>query len=1293
MATVESTARLALVKEFGHSRSVVAIQTPADAPSEQFEGSHRYAVLRALGGGAMGTVYEVRDRETGERLAVKVLLRDGPLDIYLFKREFRALADIVHPNLARLHELFHEGDSWFFTMDLIDGLPLLAQVAQTRPKAWTQPDPSAAATLDQAIWRRADPAFVDDFETLVPGEDYIDDADLVPPASKTRVSPDAVADIRSLFAQLAVGVQALHEHGFLHRDIKPSNALLRPDGSVVLVDFGLVTPIVADAQDPSLRGLISGTAAYMAPEQAQGLPTSAASDWYAVGAVLFEALTGRPPFVGSSTEMMSAKTNRDAPAVDAYVEGLPTQLLGLCRSMLSRDPTQRPNGPSILHALGAQGRQDQPQRSRRVCVGRDVELAQLSDQLATRGTFRWTVVKGCVGVGKSHLVRTFAHQTRRQGTALTLTGQCTSRERLPLRPIDGIVDDLVADLVCRHRRDVESILPRYLSSLVRRFPTLLRVPAISDRRGAEPSIAPAEAQRRAAHALREMLGMLSQLTPVVVFIEDIQWLDADSAALLRAVTLGPDAAEIYLITTMRSEAAGSAYGSTLVDAWPRASGQVVTLDTLGPAAASELARRLIPQADDDMVSDLVTQTQGHPLLIATVAQWGGANWGGRATVGADIRAAFAEREAALPVHARTLLHTIAVAGSPVALAIAAAAAEVTDQVTSLLSALRAAGLVEFLSTRVVACYHSTIGDAVVDALSPDRLRHCHAALAGAGQRAPTPDDAFIAVHLLASDQAAAALPFLRRAAAASMARLDFARAISLYQEQLAIDPSESRRHDVLPHLAASQFHSGYFAEAAAVYSEAAALTAPGVPHNRLACSAVDALFKAGDWSAGQARLPVVLRALGGVPAPKSAPRRHIRIMARLITTQRRLARPRRLKPGSAEKAGLRANFLFGLSLLHLMVDPIEAVVYLRDAVVAALDSGDSRAIACTQALDGVVLTGRRKLALATTRFEVAQARADLANDPATQAFVDIAKTLAAFLTGTPMHDVLEQAQANRRSLTEHGLMGTWMAGLLEVVRLGVMSRSGQIGDAAAETEALIGGARERRNRYLEVLYRLGPRDVPALAFDKPDAAAANIAAAEAAWAGELPGMLRYHAQRHRIDVAIYRGDGRLARQIVNAEFGPLRRRRLSQSRLHTFEIAVYRLRALLAVCSERRATEADLRSADHALAVIGRLNNMPMTVGFHQLLGAGVARLRDDDAAALVALKQAIDAFSLMPMVDVHVARAWQGVILGGDEGQLLTVEAFRALKTCGVVAPAKWIWHRLPMPGWRDRLPLQDAG
>ncbi len=238
----------------------------------------RFTLVRRLGTGGMGVVYEAYDQKRGELVALKTMRRVDPTALVRFKQEFRSLADITHPNLVNLYELFAVDDRWFFTMELVEGTDFVSYVRSRPPSSPGQPTPPYPpqsgrrdAGADRPRGSRAGA------RPVRPG------TDLGLPAS-TR------AGSATRCAQLAEGIEALHQSGKLHRDIKPTNVLVTPEGRVVLLDFGLTADLESSGRHRTTDRQIVGTVAHMSPEQAAGLSIAAASDWYSVGVMLYEVI-------------------------------------------------------------------------------------------------------------------------------------------------------------------------------------------------------------------------------------------------------------------------------------------------------------------------------------------------------------------------------------------------------------------------------------------------------------------------------------------------------------------------------------------------------------------------------------------------------------------------------------------------------------------------------------------------------------------------------------------------------------------------------------------------------------------------------------------------------------------------------------------------------------------------------------------------------------------------------------------------------------------------------------------
>jgi tRNA A-37 threonylcarbamoyl transferase component Bud32 len=248
----------------------------------------RYRLLERIATGGMGSVWSADDTVLHRRVAVKLLsesLGTDPQFVERFRREARAAAGLSHPNISGVFDYGEEGDTPFLVMELIDG------------------------------------------ETLA---DRIGREGRLPPEEAARIAAD-VAD----------ALQAAHEAGVIHRDVKPGNVMLDGRGHVRVMDFGIAA--ASWAAPITATGTTLGTASYLSPEQASGERATPSSDIYSLGCVLFEMLTGRPPFAGDSPVAVATAHVREAPAsVRELAPDTPAALAAACDRALSKDPRGRP---------------------------------------------------------------------------------------------------------------------------------------------------------------------------------------------------------------------------------------------------------------------------------------------------------------------------------------------------------------------------------------------------------------------------------------------------------------------------------------------------------------------------------------------------------------------------------------------------------------------------------------------------------------------------------------------------------------------------------------------------------------------------------------------------------------------------------------------------------------------------------------------------------------------------------------------------------------------------------------
>ncbi len=525
-------------------------------------GSERFHIVRRIGAGGMGVVYEAYDKEGNARVALKTLSRLDPDSLYHFKKEFRSLAHTSHSNLVSLYELFsHEGE-WFFSMEFVEGVNLMEFV---RP-GW---EPHRRASLLTA-------------PTIPPGLDWME-APTIPPGHEL---PDEIEDsaqpalsppgdihrLRATFYQLTEAVLALHAAGILHRDLKPLNVKVTPEGRVVVLDFGLVASIPKGRFETLTANSISGTVPYMSPEQAAGRRLTEATDWYSVGVMLYEALTGWHPYRGHFSEILADKQRMDPPAPANLMAGIPEDLNAVCMGLLRRDPQARITGKDLLAALEreAGGRPEttvagsarNTQSSQGQAAGEKLFVGRESHLAVLREAFRSTernitcavYLHGKSGMGKSSLVERFLGEFSGRPDVVILAGRCYEQESVPYKAFDSVVDSLTRYIGGLPRHEGAELIPRDVAALAQVFPVLRRVDAVADApRRSGQILDQHELRRKAFGAMRELLARLGDRKRLILSLDDLQWGDVDSALLLREILRPPEAPVLLLIGAYRSE--------------------------------------------------------------------------------------------------------------------------------------------------------------------------------------------------------------------------------------------------------------------------------------------------------------------------------------------------------------------------------------------------------------------------------------------------------------------------------------------------------------------------------------------------------------------------------------------------------------------------------------------------------------------------------------------------------------------------------------------------------------------
>lgn len=458
-------------------------------------------------------MFAARDVESGAEWALKTMTSRGARQLLRFKREFREIADLHHPNLVRLIDLHATGERWFFTMERIHGAPLHVLLGHDDGEPT-----EGSATLPHSIeGGRAEP----------PGPR---DTDPRPPS---RSDPSLLT---SVVRQLTEGLSYLHANGVVHGDLKPSNVLLSSDGQVKILDFGLVRLMrEAGGAHPG------GTPGFMAPELPDTGPTEA-TDLYALGALLFTLLTGhRPPVRAPSGA---------APAPDRYVSGLAPAWVRVCTQLLSHTPEARPSLVQVRAAVGLEAPTAPPMRP--VFIGHDHAMQTLRDVARdARAACQFVVVSGDSGIGKSALAARLAQSLAPEW--LAFSGRGHRDERVPFAALDRLVDAIALELEARPPAG-SSPLARDIAALAASFPVLAMLPY-----GVAPRAETGDIQVDAARRIQPLARVICALAadrPVVLIIDDVQWLGADTVAALRVV-LAELSRGVMVVLLVRSEDCGA----------------------------------------------------------------------------------------------------------------------------------------------------------------------------------------------------------------------------------------------------------------------------------------------------------------------------------------------------------------------------------------------------------------------------------------------------------------------------------------------------------------------------------------------------------------------------------------------------------------------------------------------------------------------------------------------------------------------------------------------------------------
>jgi hypothetical protein len=471
---------------------------------ESFQGG-RYKVAKKLGEGGKGIVFKAEDTRLGRTVAIKVIKGEG-LDqesFARFEQEAKATAGLSHPHIVAIYDIGQEDESHYLILEFVDG-PNLSGLISSQPGARCD----AATTL--------------------------------------RIG-----------SQVCQALEYAHSHGILHRDIKPENIMITSEGLPKLMDFGLAGALRGSKLTP--RGVIVGTPAYLPPEQALGKRSDARSDLYSLGCVLYEMVTGRPPFPGDDPVKIIFSHINDLPMMPRRLAPeIPEALEQVILKLLAKDPERRyqsagelsqalksmietpearptyvevPTGGKAAETIPS----PEPQWAQPL-VDREQEIKILRARLdaALRSEGGLVFITGEAGIGKTRLAYELRSYAKLRGAQCLMGGGYERQGAVPYQPWSNIIKEYF-----------HWAPPLLLFKAVGTFaPELAKlVPEVGEKLGTIPSSAPAPSAQqhvRLFEAVTQFFVNISKEVPLVVFLDDLQWFDDASMELLhhmaRAIT-------------------------------------------------------------------------------------------------------------------------------------------------------------------------------------------------------------------------------------------------------------------------------------------------------------------------------------------------------------------------------------------------------------------------------------------------------------------------------------------------------------------------------------------------------------------------------------------------------------------------------------------------------------------------------------------------------------------------------------------------------------------------------------
>jgi hypothetical protein len=1207
----------------------------------------RFEILQFLGAGAMGAVYSAFDRQSRSRVALKRLVDTTAAGVSRFKLEFRSLVDLAHPNLVSLYELFDYQEQWFFTMEYVPGWDFLEYV---RPSGLSQQDICGQETL------------TGEYEERWSGVSGAGEA-------KGSLCEDR---LRASILQIVKGLTALHAAGKLHCDIKPSNVRVTPGDRLVLLDFGIIRTINEDSWGHPHR-VLAGTMGYMSPEQACGERLTEASDWYSVGVMLYQGLAGRLPVTGNASEVIEGKRRALIEPPSKFNPGIAPDLESLALDLLSPASQHRPNPADILARLLSP--------AKAICAttrvdtavpfaGRKAQLDLMNEAVTFLGKKSAGVVfiRGTAGVGKTALLSHFAAQLQAREEVIVLAGRCREQESIPFKAVDSLLDGLVRLLQQQPREEVLRYLPRDADALCRLFVAFRTVPVFAASVGRARTTDDRQLLRRLAFgAIRELLSRLGDHYKLLLFIDDVQWGDADSASLLTELLMPSDPPALLLILTHRVASGGRGQFLQSLDRMELFESVRIWNVDVGPLTGEEavhVAQLILRRTDRQLAEALAKESGGNPYFLHELATRDQVSVETNIT---SLESLLREKIRRLPLVAQHLLEVAAVFGQPIRRDHAMLAAGLAELDLDAIATLRSARLLTVTGYRAsdtVEIYHDRVRETVLADLGVDARRERHLQIAHFLGQFESPDPELLAVHLEAGGNGAAAGEYYLKAGHKAAAATAFEHAARLFSRALALNASGGAR-DLRIDLADALANAGRSAEAARLYKQAAA-HASGPLAFELARKAGYHYAISGHGDEAGTEFRKVLQD-AGLFLPKSlAGTLAILVMKRCQIWLRgmnfQVRSLNEIPPAQLERLDAAQAAMTGFGL----IDPIRAICFSFVSLQLALKAGEPERLVYALALTASAYSvasarGERK---AGRVLETCRSLVERYPCARSRGVIALAEGIVALSTGQ-WRRTITSLQTAEAILSENRSGCTWELATIHYVMTLAKVTVGDYIELSRSIPDLLKQTEERGDLFLLNSLRAYVVPMLHLVADAPEAAARIVDQVEN-WRRDSVYLQHVVAFMSGVVVQLYSG-----RYLETWEYAE-RRWAVLKGRLQLFgaNSLAYclftRIEAAIAAAIESEDQAYLLRVAHSDTRLLARLHPRfvtPMVLAAK----AGIASVRRDEQA-IDLFASAAGEFQYVDMPAMAAAcRYRMGLLTGGSAGEALVSAAESALKTLGI--------------------------